>query len=233
MADYDRAMRVDVWSDIVCPWCYLGKARFERALAEFEHRDQVQVVHHAFELDPGFPTGQATSVLDMLSSKYGLSRDQAAEAEANMAQMAAAEGLEFSIDRPHGNTFDAHRLVHLAKDRGRQDEMLSRLYRANFGAERSVFDTESLSALADEVGLDPAETRKVLAGDDYTEEVRADERRAAELGATGVPFFVIDDALGISGGQRAEVFLRALRQAWDDGHPSADDGTSRFVSEDA
>jgi predicted DsbA family dithiol-disulfide isomerase len=210
-------MRVDVWSDIVCPWCYLGKTRFERALAEFEHRDQVEVVHRSFELDPSFPKGEVVSVLDMLSSKYGLSRDKAAEAEASMAQMAAAEGLEFSVDRPHGNTFDAHRLLHLAIDRGRQGEMLTRLYGANFGAERSVFDAESLVAIAGEAGLDTDEARGVLTGEDYAEEVRADERRAAELGATGVPFFIIGGALAISGGQRAEVFLQALRQAWDDG----------------
>jgi predicted DsbA family dithiol-disulfide isomerase len=208
-------MRVDVWSDIVCPWCYLGKARFEGALASFEHRDQVEVVHRSFELDPGFPADQVISVLDMLSSKFGLSRDRAAEAEAGMAQMAAAEGLEFSVDRPHGNTLDAHRLLHLAKDRGRQDDVLTRLYRANFGAERSVFDTENLVAIAGEAGLDTAEARTVLSGDDYTEAVRADEREAAELGATGVPFFVIDGALGISGGQRTDVFLQALRQAWE------------------
>jgi predicted DsbA family dithiol-disulfide isomerase len=209
-------MRVEVWSDIVCPWCYLGQARFERALASFEHRGEVEVVHRSFELDPGFPAGQVIPVLDLLSRKYGLSREQAAEAEASMAQMAAAEGLEFSVDRPHGNTFDAHRLLHLAQDRGRQEDMLTRLYRANFGAERSVFDAESLVAIAGEAGLDTAETREVLAGTDYADEVRADERRAAELGATGVPFFVIDSALAISGGQRAEVFLQALRQAWND-----------------
>ena len=134
-----------------------------------------------------------------------------------MAQMAAAEGLEFSVDRPHGNTFDAHRLLHLAKDRGRQDEMITRLFEANFGAERSVFDTESLVAIAGEAGLDTAETRRMLAAQDYADDVRADERRAAELGATGVPFFVIGGSLAISGGQRAEVFLQALRQAWDGG----------------
>lgn len=209
-------MRVDVWSDIVCPWCYLGKARFEKALAEFEHRDQVEVVHRSFELDPSFPKGEVVSVLDLLSHKYGLSRDKAAEAEASMAEMAAAEGLEFSVDRPHGNTFDSHRLLHLATDRGRQDEMLTRLFGANFGAKRSVFDTESLVAIAGEAGLDTDEARGVLTGEDYAEEVHADERRAAELGAAGVPFFVIGGALAISGGQRAEVFLQALRQAWDD-----------------
>jgi predicted DsbA family dithiol-disulfide isomerase len=175
------------------------------------------MVHRSFELDPSFPNGEVVSVLDMLSSKYGLSRDKAAEAEASMAQMAAAEGLEFSVDRPHGNTFDAHRLLHLAIDRGRQGEMLTRLYGANFGAERSVFDAESLVAIAGEAGLDTDEARGVLTGEDYAEEVRADERRAAELGATGVPFFIIGGALAISGGQRAEVFLQALRQAWDDG----------------
>jgi predicted DsbA family dithiol-disulfide isomerase len=213
-------MRVDVWGDIVCPWCYLGKARFERALSMFEHRDQVEVVHRSFELDPGVPKNQVSSVLDMLAVKYGLSREQAAEAEQRMAEMTAEEGLEFAVDRPHGNTFDAHRLLHLAKDRDRQDELLGRLYRANFSAERSVFDAESLVAVAAEAGLDSADVRKVLRSEEYAAEVRADEREAARLGATGVPFYVIDSALAVSGGQRAEVFLRALRQAWDQGHPA-------------
>ncbi len=207
-------MRVDVWSDIVCPWCYLGEARFEKALATFEHRDQVEMVHHSFELDPGFPRDQVVPVLDMLAGKYGLSREQAARAEQDMAALAAAEGLEFSAGRPHGNTFDAHRLLHLARDRGLADDLLSRLYRANFSGERSVFEAGSLAAIAAEAGLDAAEARAVLAGDAYADEVRADEREAAELGITGVPFFVIDSGLAISGGQPAGVFVQALRQAW-------------------
>lgn len=210
-------MRVDVWSDIVCPWCYLGHARFGAALARFEHRDQVEVVHRSFELDPGFPPGQVSSGTDMLASKYGLSREQAARAEEGMAEMAAAEGLAFTVTRPYGNTFDAHRLVHFARDHDQQDQMLSRLYRANFSAERSVFDPEGLTAIAAEAGLDAAAARQVLASEDYADAVRADEREAAGLGATGVPFFVLDRSLAISGGQRAEVFLQALRQAWEQG----------------
>jgi predicted DsbA family dithiol-disulfide isomerase len=207
-------MRVDVWSDIVCPWCYLAQARFEAAASGFEHRDQVEVVHRSFELDPGFASGQLVAVADMLAGKYSMSREQAAKAEAGMAAMAAAEGLPYSADRPYGNTFDAHRLLHLATERGRAHGLLTLLYRANFSAERSVFDADSLVAIAAEAGLDAAQARAVLAGDDYTEAVRADERAAAQFGATGVPFFVIDSALAISGCQPAEVFLRALRHGW-------------------
>ncbi|MEU9677485.1 DsbA family oxidoreductase [Streptomyces parvus] len=201
-----------------CPWCYIGKARFEKGLAEFAHRDEVEVVHRSFELDPSRAKGDTALVIDMLAEKYGRSREEAAAMEANVAANAQSEGLGYRTEgRDHGNTFDIHRLLHLAKARGRQDELLTLAYRANFAEERSVFDAEVLVALAEEAGLDADEARAVLADPEaYADDVRTDEREAAELGANAVPFFVLDRRYGISGGQPSEVFVQALEQAWKD-----------------
>ncbi|MER5598472.1 DsbA family oxidoreductase [Streptomyces sp. NPDC002265] len=211
-------MRVEIWSDIACPWCYVGKARFEKALAAFPHRDQVEVVHRSFELDPGRAKGDTVDVLTMLTKKYGMSQAQAQAGEDNLGTQAAAEGLAYRTrDRDHGSTFDMHRLLHFAKERGRQDELLQILYRANFAEERSVYTEgdERLVELAVEAGLDGDAAREVLADPDrYADEVRADAREAAQLGANGVPFFVLDRAYGVSGAQPAEVFTQALTQAW-------------------
>lgn len=211
-------MRVEIWSDIACPWCYIGKARFEKGLAEFAHRDEVEVVHRSFELDPSRAKGDTAPVLDMLARKYGRTREEAASMEADVAANARAEGLGYRVEgRDHGNTFDIHRLLHLAKARGRQDELLTLAYRANFAEERSVYDDQVLLALAVEAGLDADEARAVLADPGaYADDVRADEREAAELGAGAVPFFVLDRRYGISGGQPSEVFVQALEQAWKD-----------------
>ncbi|WP_369143551.1 DsbA family oxidoreductase [Streptomyces sp. R44] len=209
-------MRVEIWSDIACPWCYIGKARFEKGLAAFAHRDDVEVVHRSFELDPHRAKGDTGPVLEMLAKKYGRTLDEARAMEAHVASNAHSEGLAYLTDgRDHGNTFDIHRLLHLAKERGRQSELLDLAYRANFAEERSVFDAGTLVALGVEAGLDEAEVRAVLADETaYAEAVREDEREAAELGANGVPFFVLDRRYGVSGGQPAEVFTQALEQAW-------------------
>ncbi|MFF0086258.1 DsbA family oxidoreductase [Streptomyces canus] len=216
-------MRVEIWSDIACPWCYVGKARFEKALDAFPHRDGVEVVHRSFELDPGRDKSDVQPVLAMLSKKYGMSEAQAQAGEENLGAQAAAEGLAYRTrDRDHGNTFDLHRLLHLAKEQGRQDELVQIFYRANFAEERSLFTEgdERLVELAVEAGLDADEVRKVLADPTaYADEVRADEREAAELGANGVPFFVLDRKYGVSGAQPAEVFAQALTQAWGNRSP--------------
>ncbi|MEV6262495.1 DsbA family oxidoreductase [Streptomyces sp. NPDC051784] len=211
-------MRVEIWSDIACPWCYVGKARFEKGLAAFDHRDEVEVVHRSFELDPGRAKGDTELVIDMLAQKYGRTPEEARGMEANVAANAQAEGLGYRAEgRDHGNTFDIHRLLHLAKARGRQDQLLTLVYRANFAEERSVFDEAVLADLAVEAGLDADEARAVLADPAaYADDVRADEREAAELGANAVPFFVFDRRYGISGGQPAEVFVQALEQSWKD-----------------
>ncbi|MBY8342282.1 DsbA family oxidoreductase [Streptomyces spinosirectus] len=216
-------MKVEIWSDIACPWCYVGKARFEKALAAFPHRDRVEVVHRSFELDPGRAKGDVQPVITMLTRKYGMSEAQARAGEENLGAQAAAEGLAYRTrDRDHGNTFDMHRLLHFAKERGRQDELIQILYRANFAEERSVFaeGDERLVELAVAAGLDADEARTVLADPTaYADEVRADEREAAELGANGVPFFVLDRKYGVSGAQPAEVFTQALTQAWGERPP--------------
>ncbi|MFD5758734.1 DsbA family oxidoreductase, partial [Streptomyces sp. NPDC127044] len=136
-------MRVEIWSDIACPWCYVGKARFEKALDAFPHRDEVEVVHRSFELDPGRAKGDIQPVLKMLTKKYGMSEAQAQAGEENLGAQAAAEGLAYRTrDRDHGNTFDMHRLLHFAKERGRQDELIGLLYKANFAEERTVFNDD-------------------------------------------------------------------------------------------
>jgi predicted DsbA family dithiol-disulfide isomerase len=230
-------MRVEIWSDIACPWCYVGKARFEKALDAFPHCDGVEVVHRSFELDPGRAKGDIQPVLKMLTKKYGMSEAQAQAGEDNLGTQATAEGLGYRTrDRDHGNTFDMHRLLHFAKEHGRQDELIQALYKANFAEERSVFgDDERLVELAAGVGLDADAARQVLADPDaYADDVRADEREAAELGANGVPFFVLDRKYGVSGAQPAEVFAQALTQAWGEHSPLKliDDGGAEACGPD-
>jgi predicted DsbA family dithiol-disulfide isomerase len=212
-------MRVDIWSDIVCPWCYIGKRRFERGLAEFDHRDEVEVVYHAFELDPSIPAGQGTPIIELLAAKYGMSPQQAAQAEESVAAKAAADGLTFNPNRVMGNTFDAHRLVRLGQEAGAQGPVLQRLYEAYFGEGRPVFGVPELTELAQEAGLDPAQAREMLAGDGYAADVRADEAQARSLGISGVPFYVLDSKYGISGAQATQTFTAALEQAWAE-HPA-------------
>jgi predicted DsbA family dithiol-disulfide isomerase len=210
-------MQVEIWSDIVCPWCYLGKHRFEQALAGFGHRDEVEVVYRSFELDPSAPADATTPTIELLASKYGMTPQQAESAQRQMEQRAAADGLTFRMaGLRSGNTRDAHRLVQLARANGRQPELVERLHRAYFTEQESIFDHESLARLAAEAGLDPAEVEKVLATDQYGDEVTEDEVTASSLGATGVPFFVIDRKYGISGAQPAETITRALEHAWAD-----------------
>jgi predicted DsbA family dithiol-disulfide isomerase len=207
-------MRVDVWSDIVCPWCYVGKRRFEKALTRFEGRADVEIVHHSFQLNPAAPPDQTSNRREMLMRKYRLTPAQVEEMDARMTETAAAEGLEYHLDGTvTGNTFDAHQLVHLAHDRGRQDAMIERLYRAYFTDQRSIFDEESLVELASDAAVDPDDARAVLRERRYEEAVHSDIDRARRLGATGVPFFVIDEQYGVAGAQTPDVFLDVLRNA--------------------
>jgi predicted DsbA family dithiol-disulfide isomerase len=208
-------MRVDIWSDVICPWCYVGKARFEHALSSFAHRDEVDVVYHSFELDPSYPKDQNETTFAMLSRKYGMSEADARAAEARVAGLAAAEGLGFQPERPVGNTFDLHRVLHLGLAKGVQAELLSAVNEAYFGQGRQVFDRDVITEIAAGAGLDGAAAGDVIDGDAYAEDVRRDELQARELGVSGVPFFVFDMALGASGAQPAEMFASALQQAWD------------------
>jgi predicted DsbA family dithiol-disulfide isomerase len=208
-------MEVEIWSDIVCPWCYLGKRRFERALDSFSHRDDVGVVYRSFELDPSAPRDTTDPVVDVLASKYGMTAQQAEAAQRQMEDRARQDGLTFRMDGlRRGNTRDAHRLVHLARAGGRQQELMERLHQAYFTDQDSIFDHDALTRLAVDAGLDAAEVADVLSSDRYDDDVTADEMTAQALGATGVPFFVIDRKYGISGAQPAEAITAALDQAW-------------------
>jgi predicted DsbA family dithiol-disulfide isomerase len=210
-------MRIDVWSDLVCPWCYIGKRRFEHALSGFAHRDEVEVVHRSFQLNPSAPLGRTSNRREMLMSKYGRSPAETEAMDLRMQQTAAQDGLEYhlSADGVTGNTFDAHRLVHLALDRGMQDEVVERFFRAYFTEQRSLFDRPSLTELAIDAGLEPEDVGRTLADGSYAEAVTRDLHEAQALGATGVPFFVIDRRYGVSGAQPVEVFSGALSSAWD------------------
>jgi len=209
-------MRVDIWSDIVCPWCYVGKARFEKALSGFAHRDEVEVVYHSFELDPGYPADKRGETnLQMLGRKFDMSVAQARDADGQVAGLARAEGLGFETERPIGNTVDLHRVIHLGLAKGVQRELLTAVNEAYFAQARQVFDHEVIIDVAAGAGLDPAAVREVLDGDAWTDEVRQDEAQAQQLGIGGVPFFVLDSRLGVSGAQATELFARALDQAWE------------------
>ena len=213
-------MLVEIWSDVVCPWCYIGKRRFESALATFEHRDQVGIVWRSFELDPGAPPERTGDYASRLARKYGMSHERAMGTLHHMTDVAAEEGLEFDFARTRaGNTFDAHRLLHLAGERGRQGELKERLLRAYFSEGEPVGDRGTLARLAAEAGLDGEEVDRVLAGSEYGEHVRADETAAEELGISGVPFFLVDRKFAVSGAQSPDVFTRALERAWVKAHP--------------
>jgi predicted DsbA family dithiol-disulfide isomerase len=209
-------MRVDIWSDIVCPWCYVGKARFEKALSGFAHRDEVEVVYHSFELDPGYPADKhGETNLQMLARKFGMSDGQARQADGQVAALARAEGLGFDTERPIGNTFDLHRVIHLGRAKGVQRELLTAVNEAYFAQARQVFDHDVIIDVAAGAGLDPGAVREVLDGDGWADETRQDEAQAQEFGISGVPFFVLDMRLGVSGAQPTELFARALDQAWE------------------
>jgi len=209
-------MRVDIWSDIVCPWCYVGKARFEKALRGFAHRDEVEVVYHSFELDPGYPADKRSETnLQMLARKFGLSAAQARSADGQVAALAHAEGLGFQVERPIGNTFDLHRVIHLGLAKGVQRDLLTAMNEAYFAQARPVFDPDVITDVAAGVGLDPAAVREVLDGDAWADEARQDESQAQQIGISGVPFLVLDMRLGVSGAQPTELFARALDQAWE------------------
>jgi predicted DsbA family dithiol-disulfide isomerase len=208
-------MQVEIWSDVVCPWCYLGKRYFEQALERFPHRDEVEVIYRSFELDPSAPPGVTTPTVETLAGKYGMGLEQAREAQRQMEQRAAQAGLTFRMeDLRSGNTRDAHRLLQLAGARGKGAELAERLHRAYFTDQASIFDHASLAGFAADVGLDRDEALAVLAGDQYAQAVEADEQVAYSLGVTGVPFFVIDRRYGISGAQPAETITQVLERVW-------------------
>jgi predicted DsbA family dithiol-disulfide isomerase len=217
-----NTLRVDIWSDIACPWCYVGKARFDKAVQELEGKVAVEVRHRSFELDPTREPGNVDAVVPMIAKKYGISPAQAQANEYKLGELAQLEGLEYRTEgRDHGNTFDLHRILHLASDRGLEAPVWKAFYAANFADEASLFDRERVVAVSVAAGLDEAEVNAVLDDPErYKDAVRADEAEAAALGANGVPFFVIDQKYGVSGAQPTALFTEILEKAWDEKKPA-------------
>lgn len=213
-------MKVEVWSDVVCPFCYIGKRRFQAALERFAENEEVEVRWRSFELDPSVPPERTEPLVDHLADKYGISHAEAEAFQARMTEMAAGEGLTFRLDRARpGNTFDAHRLIKLAGDRGCEEAVAERLMAAYLAEGEPIGDRDTLVRLAGEAGLDREEAAAVLDSDDYAEAVRADEAEARSLGIDGVPFFVLDRTYGVAGAQPPEKLAEALEKAWANAHP--------------
>lgn len=212
-----KKLRIDIWSDIACPWCHVGKRRLEAALARFPHRDAVEIVWRAFELDPSAPRviDLTVSYAARLAKKYGSSPAQAEAMIARMTEVAREDGLDFHFERIRpGNTFDAHRVLHLASERGKQDAVKERFLRGYLSEGEAIGEPEVLVRLAADAGLDEEEVRATLASDAYAADVRAEESDAREIGIGGVPFFVLGGRYAISGAQPPDLFLGALNQAW-------------------
>jgi len=228
-----RELQVEIWSDIACPWCYVGKRHFEAALADFRHREAVRVRWRAFELDPKAPRtlasvdsqGRAVSYLDRLAKKYGTTLKEAQAMVDRMSEVARGVGLDFHFENIQpGNSFDAHRLLHLAAERGVQDALKERLLKGYLSEGAAIGDPSTLLSLATEGGpgsLDPEEVRSLLEGERFADEVRADEAEARSLGISGVPFFVIG-RYGVSGAQPAALLLQVLEKSWEEEPPKSE-----------
>ena len=213
-------LRIDVWSDVVCPWCYLGLTYLDRALAEFEHADRIDVVLHSFELDPGAPVRDDEPLVNRLARKYGTTIEQVEASQARLRRLGEEVDIEFNFDlTARGSTFDAHRILHLAIDHRLQRELKDELFRAYFTRGEVVGEHDTLRLAAESVGLPSGAVEKVLGSGLHADDVRADVAAARDLGVTGVPFFLFDGDVGFGGAQPPERMLQALRRVWAERRP--------------
>lgn len=210
-------MKVKIWSDVVCPYCYIGKREFENALSRFEHKKGVEVEWKSFELDREAPVRSPDDMYDHLAKKYGRTREQAKEMVAGVVDRARSVGLAYDMERTiMGSSFDAHRLIQFAKTKGKDNEAEERLFKAHFILGEHIGDPAVLKKIGEEIGLDGTEVQEMLASDAFTEAVHADEYEAQQIGVGGVPFFVLDGKYAVSGAQSSDHFLGALQQAWNE-----------------
>ena len=210
-------MKVEIWSDVVCPFCYIGKRNFEKALAAFPAGRQVEVVWRSYQLDPTLKTTPGQSLHEYLADRKGFSTDHARQMNNHVTGAAREAGLTFRLDEAVvANTHDAHRLIHLAAARGLQDQAEERLFAAYFTESRDVADPDTLVQLGTDIGLDAGEVKQVLQSNAYAAEVQADHDEAAQVGARGVPFFVFGEKYALSGAQPSDVFLGVLQQTWEE-----------------
>lgn len=213
-------MLVEVWSDVMCPFCYIGKRRFEKGLSQFAQREQIEVVYRSFELDPNAPKDLDLDMHEVLSEKYGMSLEQAKAMSDQVIGQAASEGLEYHFDSMvMTNSFDAHRLMHFARAKGKGPEVVELVFKAYFTDSKHVGKREVLASIAQDAGLSYDEAMEMLASDQYADAVRADEHEARNLGVQGVPFYVVDRKYAVSGAQPAAMFQEVLEKAWHEANP--------------
>jgi protein disulfide-isomerase len=215
-------MKIDVWSDIACPFCYIGKRRLEEALSQFPHKEQVEVEFKSFELDPNAPISTEKSIYEKLAANYGITIEQAKQNVQGVTRQAASSGLTFNFDEMKlTNTFNAHRLIKWAKLHGKEATITEKLFRAYFTESKNVGSLETLADLAEASGLERTEALKVLHDKDlYADDVRSDEDAARQFGISGVPFFIINRKYAISGAQPTDTFAAALQQVWEEENPA-------------
>lgn len=213
-------MKIEIWSDIVCPFCYIGKRRLEKALQDFPGRDKVEIEWKSFQLDPAMDNSEGLSVHQYLARRKGVSEEEARRMNAAMAAMAADLGLEYNFDKGIiNNTMNAHRLLHFAREKGVQSHLKERIFRAYYTEGLDTADEDTLVELAQSVGLDGTEARRVLQSDEYREEVLADQQLAEAYRIQGVPFYIFNGKYGVSGAQAPEVFSQVLGKVWEEERP--------------
>jgi predicted DsbA family dithiol-disulfide isomerase len=207
-------MKVEIWSDIMCPFCYIGKRKFEAALAQFANRDEIELSWRSYQLDPTLVSMPGTNAIQYLADRKGQSLAWSQQAHAHVTQAAAAVGLDYRFDKAVvANSMDAHRLIHLAKAHGLDDVAEERIFKAYFTEGLDIADLETLVQLGVEIGLGASAVREMLQSQALTQAVRDDCALAAELGTSGVPFFVLDRKYGVTGAQEPATFLQALEKA--------------------
>jgi predicted DsbA family dithiol-disulfide isomerase len=208
-------MLIEIWSDIICPYCYIGKRRLEEALAKFQHKEEVKIEYRSFELNPDAKVHYDEDNIELLSKKYGTSKEQIKAMNLQLTEQAKEVGLTYYLDKIKAtNTLNAHRLIHFAKQFGKENEMVERLFKAYFTEVRHVGETKTLIELAAEIGLDRQKVQSMLNSNEYEADVRAQEQDAQQIGVTGVPFYVINRKYAISGAQPSDVFLEVMEKVW-------------------
>ena len=210
-------MKIEIWSDIFCPFCYIGKRRFENALEEFSRKEEVEVVYKSFELNPNAHKSYDSDIHGLIASKYGITYEEAKANNDNIVKQAASLGLTYNFDTLiPTNSFDAHRMIHFAAAHGKMEEMTEKLFIAYFTDSKDISNYETLADIANAIGLNKEEALNVLNSDAYGNEVRSDEEEGSRLGVTSVPFFVLNRKFAVSGAQSKEAFLSALEKAFED-----------------
>lgn len=211
-------MKVDIWSDIMCPFCYIGKRHYERALEQFADANNIELEWHSFQLDPGLPKPASDlSAYDYLAQRKGITREQSVNMHSNVVQMAKNAGLDYHFETAVvANSFDAHRLIQFAKTKGLGDEVEERLFKAYFMEGKNMCDPSTLLELAKEIGLDEAEAKEVINTNAFSTEVKNDIQTAAQIGVSGVPFFVFNRKYAVSGAQPSATFLNVLQKSFEE-----------------